>query len=198
MSDLFLPLLPFFSTLSALSALAAYLVGSIGLYQMAENTGVKNPWMAWVPIGRDYLLGLLADRCSSQVYRRPGWLRLWLTVLRAGSYPIVYLCLLVMFVQVTFSVSWDSWALPFLAALATIFGVLAAVKVVYLTAYYRALLDFEPSRAGLYTLAALLGFGCVPLFVCRNNVPVGVAGRQQPQQPRYQAQNLFGPGSMDY
>ena len=46
--------------------LVLYLLGSAGLYAMANNTGMKNPWTAWIPIARDHLLGSLADRynCS--------------------------------------------------------------------------------------------------------------------------------------
>lgn len=31
--------------------LVLYLLGSAGLYAMANNTGMKNPWTAWIPIG---------------------------------------------------------------------------------------------------------------------------------------------------
>ena len=42
--------------------LVLYLLGSAGLYAMANNTGMKNPWTAWIPIARDHLLGSLAYR----------------------------------------------------------------------------------------------------------------------------------------
>ncbi len=40
--------------------LVLYLLGSAGLYAMANNTGMKNPWTAWIPIAREHLLGSLA------------------------------------------------------------------------------------------------------------------------------------------
>ena len=48
--------------LGGLLQLALYVAESLGLYAMARNTGVHNPWFAWLPIARDYLIGELSDR----------------------------------------------------------------------------------------------------------------------------------------
>ena len=42
--------------------LAGYILGSLGLSRMAQNAGMPRPWLAWIPIARDYLLGGLCDR----------------------------------------------------------------------------------------------------------------------------------------
>ena len=48
--------------------LVLYLLGSAGLYAMANNTGMKNPWTAWIPIARDHLLGSLADLPPEKIH----------------------------------------------------------------------------------------------------------------------------------
>lgn len=175
---------------SLLFALAAYVFSGLGMYRMAHNTGLGREWMAWVPFCREYLLGSLADRweqgCRSRVthYR---YILLGLTV-------VPLLLELVAFAQFTSVVtgwivlggSYPGATLVGLLVTAGLLGLLAIVqRVVYLIAYYKTMRDFEPSRAGIYTLGALLGFGWLFLFFCRNNVPVGIAGRQEPNQPRY-------------
>lgn len=42
------------------------------------------------------------------------------------------------------------------------------------------MMDYEPSRAVLYTILAFLELQAIPLLLCRNNVPVGIAGRREP------------------
>lgn len=34
-----------------------YVLGSIGLYTMAKNKNIENPWIAWIPIIQVYILG---------------------------------------------------------------------------------------------------------------------------------------------
>lgn len=49
-----------------------YIIGSIGLYKMAKNDGVRNAWLAWVPIGNYYILGyLLKDKFTIFGWRLP-------------------------------------------------------------------------------------------------------------------------------
>ena len=68
--------------------LVLYLLGSAGLYAMANNTGMKNPWTAWIPIARDHLLGSLADRYNCSCRQKKSMLNVWLTVLSAVSLPL--------------------------------------------------------------------------------------------------------------
>ena len=58
-------------------------------------------------------------------------------------------------------------------------------KVFYLFSFYYLMMDYEPSRAVLYTILAFFNLGFIPLLLCRHNVPVGVAGRCEPLQPKY-------------
>lgn len=46
---------------SALINLAVYIVTSLALYTLANRRGIKNPWLAWIPLGNMWILGAIAD-----------------------------------------------------------------------------------------------------------------------------------------
>lgn len=39
-----------------------YVFQSVGLYAIAKRRGINNPWLAWIPVGRDWMLGCVADQ----------------------------------------------------------------------------------------------------------------------------------------
>lgn len=39
-----------------------YIFQSIGLYTIARNRGIANPWLAWLPIGNYWIAGSIADQ----------------------------------------------------------------------------------------------------------------------------------------
>ena len=64
--------LPVFTTLFALIQIVLYLIDSFALHRMAGNTGMKNPWIAWIPFAKDYLLVLWqTDTMIQSVKKRP-------------------------------------------------------------------------------------------------------------------------------
>lgn len=45
-----------------LYGIAAYVMGSLGHYTIAERRGIKHPWLAWLPYGNLWILGSIADQ----------------------------------------------------------------------------------------------------------------------------------------
>ena len=45
-----------------LVTVVGYIFQSIGLYTLAKNRGIKNPWLAWLPIGYYWIAGSVADQ----------------------------------------------------------------------------------------------------------------------------------------
>ena len=167
--------------------LVLYLLGSAGLYAMANNTGMKNPWTAWIPIARDHLLGSLADRYNCSCRQKKSMLNVWLTVLSAISLPLSVLSVVLTLILLPL---FFNLASPLAAMVLYLFSLLLSVvgiayKVFYLFSFYYLMMDYEPSRAVLYTILAFFNLGFIPLLLCRHNVPVGVAGRCEPLQPKY-------------
>jgi hypothetical protein len=45
-----------------LLAVVVYVFQSIGLYTIAKRRGIQNPWLAWLPIGSEWIAGSIADQ----------------------------------------------------------------------------------------------------------------------------------------
>ena len=46
----------------ALLSIAAYVLTALALYTIARRRGLKNPWLAWIPVADCWLLGSLSDQ----------------------------------------------------------------------------------------------------------------------------------------
>ena len=46
----------------SLVVIVGYIFQSIGLYSIAKNRGIQNPWLAWLPIGNYWIAGSIADQ----------------------------------------------------------------------------------------------------------------------------------------
>ena len=90
----FASFIPMFFSFASLIELAFYIIGSIGLYSMANNTGMKNPWLAWIPVAREYLLGSLADRYNCTSRQKKTSFAIWLTVASVIQLPVIGFILL--------------------------------------------------------------------------------------------------------
>ena len=162
----------------------------LALYAMARNTGVHNPWFAWLPIARDYLIGELSDRYNLSSRQKKGWMRVLLTTLSAVQLPLGLVGVLLLFIVVSLFVYSMPVVLMVVVMLSTLLALVGvAYKVCYLVSFYYVMMDYEPSRAVLYTILAFLELQAIPLLLCRNNVPVGIAGRREPTQPKYDVHN---------
>ena len=176
--------------LGGLLQLALYVAESLGLYAMTRNTGVHNPWFAWLPIARDYLIGELSDRYNLSSRQKKGWMRVLLTTLSAVQLPLGLVGVLLLFIVVSLFVYSMPVLLMVVVMLSTLLALVGvAYKVCYLVSFYYVMMDYEPSRAVLYTILAFLELQAIPLLLCRNNVPVGIAGRREPTQPKYDVHN---------
>lgn len=50
------------AVLIGLVVFVGYVIQSIGLYTIAKNRGINNPWLAWLPIGNYWIAGSIADQ----------------------------------------------------------------------------------------------------------------------------------------
>ncbi len=58
-------------------ALVSYILNSIALSRLASRRSIKRPWLAWIPVGTDWIIGSLADEYDE----RNGIKRKWRVVL---------------------------------------------------------------------------------------------------------------------
>lgn len=78
-------------------AIVMYILQSLGLYTIAQRRGIKNPWMAWLPVTNMWILGSISDQyhyvALGQIRnRRKVLLGLCIAILTLG---LVFFCLYV-------------------------------------------------------------------------------------------------------
>lgn len=168
--------------LALIVSLAVYFMYSYGLYKMADNTGLKPAFMAWIPLLRLYMLGQMADRYNSTVEKHSVY-RFLLPLLRVSVFGLGVVASVGAFMIWMLGVHMGSW-LMIPAAILTFLAELAC-RILKLLCYYKTFCDYEPEYSVLYLILCILGLEWIPIFLCRNNVPVGIAGHCHPRQPRY-------------
>ncbi len=160
----------FWTILVAVFAVAAivflvyYVLESIGLYHIARCRGIDNAFLAWIPVGRMYLLGRIAD----QIEMHEG---------KNTKYSLILLiCGCVTFFSGVLTGLFDfpgilSWGF-----------VIVSMVFTYIS-YYQIFRVHAPQRATLFlVLSIVLGLGPVFVFAVRNRVPTDMA---PPPYPPY-------------
>jgi hypothetical protein len=50
------------SGISSLISVAAYVFSALAIYTIAQRRGIKNPWLAWIPMVNVWILGSISDQ----------------------------------------------------------------------------------------------------------------------------------------
>ncbi|MDF2674967.1 MAG: conserved rane protein of unknown function [Clostridiales bacterium] len=131
-------------------AIVLYVLGSLGLYKLAQNTGIENPWLAWIPIANLYILAKLVKSVKLGSFEVPS-LEIVLPVgcLAAailGNIPVI------------------GWL------------IYLAYVVLLVIVFYKLFTIYRPQQATLWiVLSIVLSFIGMPfifLFIMRNDRPV--------------------------
>lgn len=125
-------------------ALVTYILSAIGLYTMAVNRNIENPWLAWIPIVQLYIVGKLIGELKVINYDVPQ--------------PEIVL-------PISAIVAAVGSGIPVIGFFITI-----ACTVIYFFALYRLFYLYKPDKAQLYIiLSIVLPFmGPVFMFMLRN------------------------------
>lgn len=149
-----------------------FVLQGLGLWRMAKNAGISHAWVAFLPLGNGYILGLLADR-SRYTYTgkapRLG-LAFWLPIAQA---------LAVVSMMGVFGLALGRYPFNFMVVLfvGTFFLGSALSVGLNLFCVYYIFKDYAPENAVLYTIVGILfNIYWVFLLVEMNTVPVSVAG----------------------
>lgn len=181
--------------------LVSYILHSLGLYTIANRRGIRHPWMAWVPICSDYLLGCVSDHFYHVTENRNKKLRVGILVT-----AILYVVCLVLFfisyfsfvVEVFASVMSGSYLSdemvmemigPMLGmvGLSLLFSVVAIVMAVmrYVALYGLYASCWPNCKVGFLLLSIFINAStAILVFICRNK-DEGMAPVQRPVYPRY-------------
>ena len=87
--------------ISYLIYLATYVLYSLGLYIIANRRGIRNAWLAWLPVGNIWILGAIADDYRARHTGRKHNMRSWLVI----SYVVMSVLLVAVLVFAVMTMS---------------------------------------------------------------------------------------------
>ena len=188
-----------------LMGIAAYVLTALALYTVAKRRGLKNPWLAWIPVADSYLLGSLSDQYRYVVNGENKFKRKILLVLRiliAVMSTALFAVLIAMCIQafggVMRGIGEDELMDQLLGLALSLLGLslpLIGIAIAYTVFRYMALYDvyksMAPSNCMLFLVLSIL-FGITRpffLFFSRNRDDGMPPRRQDPVSIPQQSSN---------
>ncbi len=168
--------------------LTGYLLKGAALSRMAQNAGLPNPALAWVPVVNNYLLGTLCDRA---VYHQKGKRRGFAILLPVWDVLGIFFGRnLFAFLSYyngldTRFMGGETFFSLHKADPMDLFETLVAAGLLasFACALWHLYRDYDPGRAVLFTVLSVI-FGSfvqgILLFVLRSQVPVSARGGMPP------------------
>jgi hypothetical protein len=171
------------------ASIAAYILQSVGFYQTAVRRGLRNPWLAWVPVGNVWILGSISDQYQYIVQRKNKNKRkalMILNILMWVAYAAIWGILVSMIVNaISFSnhMPDETWyalvghILGMIVAALVMLGLAVAVAVIQYMALYDYYRSCDPNNAVMYLVLGILATLFMPalailqsvfIFLCRN------------------------------
>lgn len=159
-SDSFMAIMPIIMSVlgiilvvSLVIGLVCYVFNALGLYTMAKNRNLDNPWLAWIPLASNYLMGeLINDDVSISTWHIP-YAKLFL--------PLMGLALTVVMMILGF--------IPYLGAFIGILLSLA-LSFYYYTAQFWLYSIYDKDHRVLYLVLSIIFpfLGPIFIFIIRN------------------------------
>lgn len=138
-----------FAFIAFIIAIVIYILASLGLYKLAQNAGIENPWLAWIPIANLYILGKLVKTVS------------------LGSFEIPSLEIVLPVASVASAI------LGSIPAIGWIFSI--AFLVLAVLVLYKLFTMYRPEQATLWIILSIvlsfIGMPAIFIFIMRNDRP---------------------------
>lgn len=176
---------------AGLVALVGYVFQSIGLYTIAKNRGIQNPWLAWLPVGNYWIAGSIADQYQYVVNGQVKNRRTILLILSIAS--MVVSSLVSSAVNGSFTLTTGEVTMEQLAALGTMGSLLnlvtSALEIATFVFWQIALYDLytscNPKNNVLFLVLGIIFGVTIPYFIFFNrNKELGMPPRKA--EPEYQ------------
>lgn len=201
-------------SMPTLMGIAAYVLTALALYTVAKRRGLKNPWLAWIPVADSYLLGSLSDQYRYVVNGENKSKRKILLVLRiliAVMSTALFAVLIAMCIQafggIMRGIGEDELVDQILGLALSLFGLslpLIGIAIAYTVFRYMALYDvyksMDPNNCILFLVLSIL-FGITRpffLFFSRNRDDGMPPRRQDPVSIPRQSSNEWVDEEKDY
>ena len=175
-----------------------YILYSLGLMGLAKRTGVKNAWLAWIPVANVYVLGATADMLEEKRGLSHKWSKflLILTVAVAALFTLFFVSLfaLVVYIGIMEGIGATSpdaffagemFLLPmivFYLIYIVLIVVSMALSYLNIICVYKIFEEIAPQKSIKYFLIyVLVPFGDVYcLFKCKKLIPEPAAPAEPP------------------
>ena len=179
---------------SSLIHVAVFVFTAIALYTLAKNRGIRNPWLAWIPVANAWILGSLSDQYRYVVKGEIKSKRKTLIVLSVVEAVLywVFLIALVLSVghiffgllnEVSEQTLLNRMMVPgllFLGSSLPLAGVAIAKAVIYYMALYDIYLSCDPRNSVMYLVLSIVFNITKPFFLFFNrNKDEGMPPRKE-------------------
>lgn len=168
--------------------LVCYILNAVGLYRIAKRRGIHHAWLAWIPIGSEWLLGSIADHYQYIAKQKITKRRKALLILDI-LLCVISVVLVVAVVAVIMGMSMDPVGLGSSVVSFLIMGVgylaLLGLSVALMVFYYIACFDLfrscKPGNEVLFLVLGIIFSAIMPIFifVCSKS-DAGMPERRQP------------------
>ncbi|MBE7001904.1 MAG: hypothetical protein E7421_04290 [Ruminococcaceae bacterium] len=167
-------------------SILSYVLQGVGLHTIANRRGIRNGWLAWIPLGNLWVLGSISDQYQ---YVTKGKIKNRRKVLLGLSIGYFAFCIIWMIAAVVGLLLTEGMDGEIVAGVLLILlgGLLmAAIAVAMLIYYYLCLYDLynscNPSNGVLFLVLSIVFSVTVPFFVfaCRKR-DSGMPPRKQPE-----------------
>lgn len=154
-----------------LCGLIGWILGSVGLHKVAKRRGIRNAWLAWLPIGCHWILGCVSDQYQHLVLGKVTSRRKILLILNLASFVlgIAYMVMTVV-AEVLMGESGVggvllAMGLPYLLCL----GTSIATMVFFHICNYDFYRSCKPESAVAFLVLGIIFVVCQPFFyfACR-------------------------------
>ena len=177
-----------FYTLMMGFAVVAYILTGKSLSAIARRRGIEKPWLAWVPVGCDWLLGCISDQYRYVSYGEQTNRRnklLWFNVALWGCLLVVSVMTGVMVAMAAMGVSEGVIGMLGVLILLPCFAMIPVAVIYSINAYkcyYDLFRSCDPGKSLVFLLVSIFASYPLPffLFVCRDK-DLGMPPKQEPE-----------------
>ena len=153
-------------------AIVPYVFACLGLYTIAKRRGIRNAWLAWIPVGSEWIVGCIADQYQQRANGRNTNRRTALLVLAIAMASLFGLVLTLSVAEAVMEMAGavDATAIgAFLLASLLYSGVSVAYAVIYYIALHNLYASCMPNVSTLFLLLSIFVSGLSPflVFACR-------------------------------
>jgi hypothetical protein len=171
---------------ASIFGIISYILTSLGTYTIANRRGIKNAWLAWIPVGSTWIMGCISDQyqqvAKGKNTRRRITLLITYAVTMGASFIMGVIGGLLEVVPDAMVL-----AMVMLVVALAMLGVAIAYSVLFYFCLYDLYASCKPESGVLYIVLTILVSITTPflIFSCRNKDQGMPAPQPQYQPPVY-------------